>query len=139
VVAHLLGHLNVLNQSLSLVRGEIRRIHLDLEAVTINYFYLSEWQAIELSHAFDLVELDVFSVLERVPLIFVHSDDAGVSLRGIDHDERLGVFTIRICDIEVDAVVQECETMGTVRLREDKSYFLFTTEIICLDHIINIC
>jgi hypothetical protein len=116
MVAHLLGHLHILNQSLSLVRGEIDRINLHLEAVTINYIYLSEWQAIELSHAFDLVELDVVSILESVALIFVHSDDARVSLRGIDDDERLGVFSIRIFDVEVNAIVQESETMGTVRL-----------------------
>jgi hypothetical protein len=29
--------------------------------------------------------------------------------------------------------------MGTVRLREDESNFVFPTEIISLDHIINVC
>ena len=139
VVAHLLGHLHVLDQSLSLVGGETGRIHLHLEAETIDHIYLSGWQAIELSHAFDLVELDVVAILELVALILVDSDDAGVGLRGVDDDERLGVFAIRVIDVEVHAVVQESETMGTVRLREDESDFVFTTEIISLDHIINVC
>ena len=138
VVAHLLGDLYVLDQTLSLVGGESGGINVDLETVSINDIYLSGWQAIELSHAFDLDELDVVAILELVALILMHSDDAGVGLGGIDDDERLGVFAIRISDVEVDAVVQERETLRTVRLREDESDFVLTTEIISLDHIINV-
>ncbi len=49
--------------------------------------------------------MHVIPILELVPLVFVHSHYARVTLRGISYDEGLGVLSISVSHYEVVAIV----------------------------------
>ena len=103
--ANFLGHLHVLNQSFSRVSTESSRVALELEAESINHFNLSGRQRVHLSHALDLLELHVVSILELVPLILVDGDYAWVSLLDINHDEGFSIFSVSVCNCKFISVV----------------------------------
>lgn len=111
---------------------------MNLETVSINHIDLSGRQAIELSHALNFTELNIVAILEFMTLVFMNCDNARVSLSCIHNDERFSFLAIGVVDIEVNTVVQEGETLGSIGLGEDKADFVFTTEIVSLNHIIKV-
>lgn len=116
VIGHFLCHLNIFNESLSLIGVEAGRIDLYLEAEAVNDLDLSGWECVQLGHTLYLHELHVVAVLELVSLILVHGDNTRISLGRCHHDEGLSVLTVGISDTEIVAIVQEGETLGTVGL-----------------------
>ena len=87
VVADLLGHLDILDEALSLIGVETGGINFEFEAESVDDLDLGRWESVEFNHAFNFDELDIIAVLEFVPFIFMYSDDAGVCLSGSNNDE----------------------------------------------------
>lgn len=116
VVADLLGHLDILDEALSLIGVETGGINFEFEAESVDDLDLGRWESVEFNHAFNFDELDIIAILEFVPFIFMYSDDAGICLSCSNNDKRLGVLAIGICDAEVITIVQEGETLGTIGL-----------------------
>lgn len=139
VVADLVGHFNVLNETLPLIGSESRGINVNLEAEAIDYIYLSWWQFIEFNHSFNFNKLYIVAILELVALVLMHSDNAGIGLSCIFNVERFGFLAIIIINIEIDAIVQEGETMRTVGLGKDEADLVLATEFISFNGIVNIC
>ena len=102
---HLLGYLDILYYTLSSVSSKLGSIDFDLEAKSINYLNLCRLKPIQLNHTLNLSEMHVISILELVPLVFVHSHYARVTLRGVSYDEGLGVLAISVSHYEVVAIV----------------------------------
>ena len=78
------------------------------------------------------------AILEFVSFVFMHSDNAGICLGGINDNEWIGVFTINIIDLEIYSIVQEGETLRAIGLWKNEADLFITAEIINLNHIVNV-
>ena len=83
VISDLLGHFNILNQTLTDIGIELGGINMYLEAESIYDSDLSGRKGVQLSHALNFIEFNIVAILELVSLVLMHS-----------HNERVGLSSI---------------------------------------------
>ena len=138
VISDLLGHFNILNQTLTDIGIELGGINMYLEAESIYDGDLSRRKGIQLSHALNFIEFNIVAILELVPLVLMHSHDKRVGLSSINDNERLGVLTICISNAKIVSIVEEGKASGTIGLGENEADTLRSAEFIDLDEFFDV-
>ena len=100
-----LRNFNVLDCSLSTVRSKASGINFEFKTKSIDNLNLCWREAVEFSHAFYFLELDVVSILELVSLVFVDSDDGRVSLSDVNNNKSFSFFSINIVDDKFFSII----------------------------------
>jgi len=105
--SNLHGLVDVLNDSLAGVSGEVGGVEAQLEAVRASVEDLDGAGVINLGHTADLNELDEVTVLVSVALILVHVHGGVLTLFDAANNELTVGLTILVSDSEVGAIVKE--------------------------------
>ena len=126
-------HLDVLDDTLTSVLTEVACIDSKAEAVSLRVKDFDVRQVVQLSHAFNLDELDEVTVLVSVTLVLVHMDSWFVALLDATDDELLGLLTILISDLKLRTVVKESVGHDSESLTENEAFFLGAAKLIDLD------
>lgn len=130
VVRDFLGHLLVLDGTLTLVVRELGRIELKRKRVRLGADNLGRRQIVDLGHALNLGEHNIVTLLIGMALVLVHLNGRPLALLNEGDDELSGVLTVVVRDDVLLTVVKEGDTESTGRHVENVAAVVLSAELV---------